>query len=106
MLIVVVVWTVTWLVERGVGPLPRRLVLWIGVSLAVLAVAGAAGGLLYADQRTGGLDGYLHDRWTEFTADRPVGSGGESRFGAVDLNGRLGLWEGPQMPSGRTPAWD
>ena len=46
-LLVLVAWAISWLVERGVAPLGRRLAFWIGVALVVVAVAGAAAGLLY-----------------------------------------------------------
>ena len=92
-LIVVGAWTVTWVVERMVGPLSRRLRLWIGIVLIVLAVAGAVGGLVYADQRTGGLGGYLGDRWAELTGDQAPDPALTSRFIALGLSGRIEQWK-------------
>ncbi len=93
-LMVLVAWAITWVVERVIGSLSRRLRFWIGIALIVLAVAGAAGGLIYADVRTGSLGDYLGDRWAEFTGDS-VGETGDSgsRFAAVGLNGRLTQWK-------------
>jgi hypothetical protein len=91
--IVLCAWAVTWLAERGVGPLPRRVTIWTGVVLIVLAVAGMAGGLVYADQRTGGLVEYVDDKWGELASDAGTGSAeAESRLSAVSLNGRLSQW--------------
>jgi small neutral amino acid transporter SnatA (MarC family) len=92
-LIVVGMWAVTYLVERLVGPLSRRVTRWIGIVLIVLALGGAIGGLIYADMRTGGLDDYVGDRWTELTSDGGgAGSGSGSRFTGLGLNGRARMW--------------
>jgi hypothetical protein len=94
-LIVVVAWAVTWLAEREMGPLPRRVTVWTGVTLIILVFAGMAGGLIYADQQTGGLGEYLGERWGEFSGE---GMGVEdaastgSRLTAVGLNGRVSQW--------------
>ena len=90
---VVGAWLVTWLIERLIGPLRRRVAMWIGVALASLAILAAAGGIVYADIRTGGLDGYFSDRWQELTADSVGDSEGATRFTGVGLNGRLRQWE-------------
>jgi hypothetical protein len=92
-LIVLGAWAVTFLVERGVGATSRRVTAWIGVTLIVLAVAGMAGGLVYADQRTGGLVDYIDDKWGEIASDAGTTSAeAESRLSAVSLNGRLSQW--------------
>ncbi len=67
--------------------------MWIGVALASLAILAAAGGIVYADIRTGGLDGYFSDRWQELTADSVGDFEGATRFTGVGLNGRLRQWE-------------
>ncbi len=59
----------------------------------MLAVAGAIGGLIYSDVRTGGLDSYLGDQWEEFTSDRGAGAETGSRFTALGLNQRVEQWE-------------
>ena len=87
--IVLVAWALSWLVERVIGPLSRRVRFWIAIGLIVLAVGGAVGGLVYADHRTGGLDHYLGDRWAELTNDGGAGAQATSRFGAFGLNGRV-----------------
>ena len=92
-LIVFAAWAVTWLVERGIGPLSRRLRFWIGIALIVVAVGGVAGGTVYADQRTGGLNHYISTRWAELTSDRSTGGEAETRFTALGLNGRVRMWE-------------
>jgi hypothetical protein len=89
--IVVGAWAVTWLVERWLAPLSRRAIKWVAIALIALFVAGAAGGLVYADARTDGLGGYLDDRWEEVIGDSSPGGEG-SRFAAVGLNGRLRQW--------------
>jgi hypothetical protein len=91
--IVVGAWLVTWLVERRIGALSRKARVWMGVVLIVLTIFGAVGGIVYADISTGGLDGYLSDRWEEFTSDTVGDAGGGSRFAAVGLNGRLTMWK-------------
>lgn len=94
--IVAALWMLTWLIERRLAPLPRRLTFWLGVGLVVLAALTAVGALVYAHNETGGLGGYVQDRWTAFTSDT-VGqmgdSGNGSRFGAFGLNGRLTQWK-------------
>lgn len=93
-LIVLVAWAVTYAVERFAGPLSRRVRRLVGAVLIVVAVGAAVGGLVYLDIHTGGLGGYLGDRWTEFTSDTgtaPAESG--SRFAAFGLNGRLTQWK-------------
>ena len=92
-LIVIAAWLVTWVVERMLAPLSHRVIRWAAVVLVVLALAGLATGLVYADNRTGGLGDYLGDRWEEFTADRAEVSETGSRFTAVGLNGRLTQWK-------------
>ena len=92
-LIAVGLWAVTYAVERVVGPLSRRVTVWVGALLIVLAVGAAVGGLVYLDSRTGGLDGYVHDRWEEMTSDAGgAGAGGGSRFVSLGLNGRWRMW--------------
>jgi hypothetical protein len=94
LLMVFVLWAVSWTVERGVGTLSRRVAVWLGIVLVALAVVAAAVGLIYADQRVDGLGGYMEERWDELVADRydtPTDSG--SRFGAFGLNGRLTQWK-------------
>jgi hypothetical protein len=90
---VVGAWAVTWLVERWIGPLRRRVAVWIGVALAAVVILGAAGGIVLADMRTGGLDGYLQDRWHEMTADSVGDTKGDTRFTGVGLNGRWRQWK-------------
>ncbi|MBN1320240.1 MAG: O-antigen ligase family protein [Thermoleophilia bacterium] len=92
-LIVLGAWTVSWLVERLTGPLAGRVRVAIGIALVVLAIGGAAAGLIYADHRTGDLGGYLGDRWEEFTSDKVGETGSGGRFAAVGLNGRLTQWK-------------
>jgi hypothetical protein len=86
-------WVVTWLIERWVGPLRRKAAVWISVALAALTIFGAAGGIVAADIRTGGLDGYVADRWHELTADAVGATEGATRFTGVGLNGRLRTWK-------------
>jgi hypothetical protein len=85
-------WAITWLIERWVGSLRRKVVMWVGVGLATLVMFGAAGGVIYADVRTGGLDTYLSDRWQEVTTDAVGDTQGATRFTGVGLNGRLRQW--------------
>ena len=85
-------WAVTWLVENRVGPLRRRVALWISVALAAVAILGAAGGIVYADYRSGGIDDYLGNRWQELTDDQVGASAGATRFTGVGLNGRVRMW--------------
>lgn len=92
-LVVLGAWAVSWLVESRLGILSRRVTLWIGVALAVLVLAGAIGGIVYADQRTGGLTAYVQDRLHEFVSDRGTTVNGGSRFAEVSLNGRLTQWK-------------
>lgn len=94
-LIVAGTWAVTYLVERLVGPLSRRMTRWIGVVLIVLAMGGAIGGSILADVRTGGLNDYLGDRWAELISDTGGAGSGEagSRFAAMGLNGRWRQWK-------------
>lgn len=91
--IVLVAWAVTWLVERSVAPLSRRPVVWIGVALIVVATGVTAGGLVIAQQRTGGLDDYVRRGWTEFVSDTGKSDGTGGRFSALGLNGRLAQWK-------------
>jgi O-antigen ligase len=93
-LIVLVAWAVSYLVERFAGPLSRSIRRLVGAVLIVAAIGAVIGGLVYADVRTGDLGGYLSDRWSEFTSDTgtaPAESG--SRFAAFGLNGRLTQWK-------------
>lgn len=90
--IVLGAWAVTYIVERLLAPLSRRAVKWIAIALIVLAVGGVTGGLVYADHRTGGLGGYLDDRWEEVVSDGGTGGDG-SRFSALSLNGRWTQWK-------------
>ncbi len=90
--IVLGAWLVTWVIERWIGPLSRKATVWIGVALAALAIFGAAGGIVYADISTGGLDDYLVDRWQEATDDGQADSSAGTRFGGVGLNGRWRTW--------------
>ena len=92
-LIVLGAWAISWLVERLTGPLTRRVRLGIGIALLVIAVGGAVAGLVYADQRTGDLGGYVGDRWEEFTGDAVGETGSDGRFAAMGLNGRLTQWK-------------
>ena len=91
-LIVLVLWLVTWLVEQRIGELPGRAGFWVGVALGVLVLLSCVGGIVYADQRSGGLAGYVQNRWEEFVSDESgsVETGG--RLGAFGLDGRLGVW--------------
>jgi hypothetical protein len=91
--IVVGAWAVSWLVERLLAPLSRRTVKWVAVVLVVLFVIGVVGGLVYADHRTGGLGGYLDDRWHEVVADQGTGAATDSRFAMLGLNGRWTQWK-------------
>ncbi len=86
-------WLVTWLIERWIGSLRRKVVVWLSVALATLAVFGAAGGIIYADVRTGGLDTYLSDQWQEVTDDAVGSAEGGTRFSGVGLNGRWRTWK-------------
>ena len=92
-LIVLGAWAVTWLVERFAGPLSRRVRLSIGIVLMVLAIAGVVGGLVYADAHTGGLGGYLDNRWAEFTGDQGPSADTTNRFAALGLSGRVEQWK-------------
>ncbi|OFW61964.1 MAG: hypothetical protein A2133_07155 [Actinobacteria bacterium RBG_16_64_13] len=92
-LIVAAAWAASWLVERVIGPLSRRLAVLIGVVLVVLAAGGVIGGLVYADVRSGGLDEYLSEQWTELTSDRGTGAAGDTRFTELALNGRVQQWK-------------
>lgn len=93
-LIVLVLWAVTYLVEHFLGPLSRRVRLLVGTLLIVVAIGAAAGGLVYADVRSGGLGDYLGDRWTEFTSDAGTSKADAgTRFAAFGLNGRLTQWK-------------
>ena len=91
-LVVLVLWLVTWLVEQLIGELPRRAGFWVGAALGVLVLLTCVGGIVYADQRSGGLAGYVQNRWGEFVSDQVgnVETGG--RLEAFGLNGRLGVW--------------
>ena len=91
--VVVGAWLITWLIERWIGPLSRKATVWISVVLAALAIFAAAGGIVYADIETGGLDGYLTDRWQEITDDGQADAAGGTRFGGVGLNGRWRTWK-------------
>ncbi|MBN1630611.1 MAG: O-antigen ligase family protein [Thermoleophilia bacterium] len=86
-------WIVSWLVERWLAPLSRAAVRWVGIALVVVALLGAGGGLIWAHVETGGLGGYVQDRWDEVVSDAGTGNEGQSRFTAVGLNGRLRQWE-------------
>lgn len=92
-LIVLGCWLVTWMVERLIGPLSKRVTLWIGAALAVVVLVCAVGGIVYADHRTGGLGGYLSTRWNEFTSDKDTTGVSGNRFVAVGLDRRLGQWK-------------
>lgn len=96
-------WLISWLIERWAGPLRRRAAVWLSVALAVLLILGAAGGIVYADIRSGGLEDYLSDRWQEVTSDT-VGDLGASRFAAVGLNGRLQQWKVSAKAGAEHPA--
>lgn len=92
-LVVWVLWLVSWALERWIGLLSRRVTLAVATVLVVLTLAGAAAGLVVADRHTGGLGGYLGDRWTEFTSDAGTGGNSGSRFSEVSLNGRIIQWK-------------
>ncbi|MBN1461766.1 MAG: O-antigen ligase family protein [Armatimonadetes bacterium] len=92
-LIVIAAWLVTWVVERMLAPLSRRVIRWVAVVLVVLALAGLAAGLVYTDHRTGGLGDHLSDRWKAFTSDQNTGSVSESRFTSLGLSGRPTHWK-------------
>ena len=91
--IVLAAWAVSWLVERRIGALSRHLTRWIAVGLVVLTVASVVAGVVYADQRTGGLAEYVQQRWHEFVSDTGSTTESSSRFTAVGLNGRLTQWK-------------
>jgi O-Antigen ligase len=91
--IVVGAWVITWLAERRFAPLSGRLLKWVGIALIVVFLVGAAGGLIYAHVRTGGLGGYLDDRWEEVVSDRSPSGAGASRFAGLGLNGRMTQWK-------------
>jgi hypothetical protein len=91
-LIVLVLWLVTWLVEQRIGELPGRAGFWVGVALGVLVLLSCVGGIAYADQRSGGLAGYVQNRWEEFVSDESGSVETGSRLGAFGLDGRLGVW--------------
>ncbi len=90
--VVVGAWAITYVMERLLAPLSRRVVKWTGIALIALLLCGTVGGLVYADRRTGDLGGYLDDRWEEFISDSGTGDT-DSRFGAMGLNGRFTQWK-------------
>lgn len=92
-LIVLALWLVSWALERWIGPLSRRVTLAVAAGLVVVVLAVGVAGLVVADRHTGGLGGYLGDRWTEFTSDQGPGREAGSRFSDVGLNGRITQWK-------------
>jgi hypothetical protein len=92
-LIVLVAWAGTWLVERSFSPLSHRVRRWIGVALIVVGVGAVAGGFVYADVQKGGIGQHLSQAWTELTSDRGTGDATASRFAVFGLNGRVQMWK-------------
>ena len=91
-LIVLVLWAMSWLVERRIAPLSRRVVLWIGIGLVVFACLGLISGLVVLDREGGGLGASIDKAWTHLTSDQGPSNTSQTRFTAVGFNGRLAQW--------------
>ncbi len=96
-IVVLVLWLITWVVQRLIqphgNPLPRRLATWIGVILLASSCVAAGAGLLVANQRTGGLDSYVSRAWAGLYSDESTVHSSSTRLMDFGLSGRLEIWE-------------